>query len=549
MSLIKILITILIINIIFQMNARAFEIYNFTDENEQNFSGFVLGVEESSVTLLTLEGKVKKINNETIKVLSIYNIVQNPIERLELNSQIAEYLRDVYLIDNDTPSFAGFPIQMIDDIVIFFDLNGKIHVHKLTDIVKLRKYDFKKNDGIHLSNYKKIILNIDNENMHGNGKIVSGLTVYPTRVFIGKININKYLIKTRDNLVKIYSYQERTYLYAKPLIFDQDFKLGSNLLFRKAGFKESNKGDLYMQWSTGKAYGFQSKTTVGTTDSEWLPELFDTNILQSDVKTHFFNTLFIGNMNLGSLPAGTRFYTQDKDNQEYSNSLLYSYNPYVEINYNYMLLLGFDYGPFSVSLGMFYPIYALNVNNNVREIVSPKTSPTLRFIYFKGNLKIKAIFSISDYNNSNGDIKKNVFVRYAGDNKQVYGYSEYTDDDSTPLTKYSLNSFYFRAGLIYSLTNDLKVGLDGIILAGKYNETFQAIDLTGSGQTYPQYKNNIKFQHYNAGVYLHNRFSDYVAIKATFNYYNNIYDYNFFNDKDNKILHKFEYGGAFELIF
>ncbi|MFH0974401.1 MAG: hypothetical protein V1874_01300 [Spirochaetota bacterium] len=548
MNLIKILISVLII-IIFQINAAAFEIYNFTDNKERNYSGFILGVDETSLSVLTLEGKVNKIDKESIKVLYIYNIVLNPIEKIDLNSQIAEYLRDVYLLDNDTPSFTGFPIQMIDEMVIFFDLSGKIHVHKLTDIVKLRKYDFKKNDSMQLSNYKKVILNTENENTQGTGKIISGLTIYPTRVFKGKINISKYLIKTRDNLIKIYSYQERTYLYAKPLIFDQDFKLGSNLLFRKAGFKESNNGDLYMQWSTGKAYGFQSKTTVGTTDSEWLPELFDTNILQSDVKTHFFNTLFIGNMNLGSLPAGTRFYTQDKNNLDYSNSLLYSYNPYVEINYNYMLLLGIDYGPYSASLGMFYPIYALNVNNHVREIVSPKTSPTVRFIYYKGDLKIKAIFSISDYNDSNGDIKKNVFVRYAGDNKQVNGYSEYEDDDSTPLKKYSLNSFYFRAGLIYSLTNELKLGLDGIILSGKYSETFQALDLTGSSQIYPQYKNNIKFQHYNAGVYLHNRFSDYVAIKATFNYYYNIYNYNFFDHKDNKILQKCEYGGAFELIF
>ena len=279
--------------------------------------------------------------------------------------------------------------------------------------------------------------------------------------------------------------------------------------------------------------------------SEWLPELFPMNIIQSEVKIHFFNTLFIGNTKLDALPAGTRYYTQDGDNLNYSNNLKYSYNPYLEINYNYMLLLGGDYGPYSVSIGLFYPVYAFNINNHVREIVSPKTSPTLKFVYNKGDLKINSIFSISDYSDNNGDIKKNVFARYAGDDEYGYGYSEYKDDNLTPITKYSMNSFYFRAGLIYNLTKELRLGIDGIILAGKYSETFHA---QGAG-TYLQYKNNIKFQHYNAGVYLHNRFSDYVAIKGIFNYYYNTYNYNFFNDKNDKFLKKYEYGGAFELIF
>ncbi len=555
----KLFTALFFIIFIFHKNANALEIYSFIDDKKQNNSGFVLGVDKTNLTLLSLEGKLNVIKKENVTALYVYNIVQNPIKILNLNSQMAVYLRDVYLTDKDSPSFTGFPVQMIDEMVIFFDLSGKIHVQVLTDIVKLRKYDFKKNVNIQLSNYKKLILNIDDQNGQSRDKSISELSVYPTKIFKGKININKYLIKTRNNFTKIYSYQERTFLYAKPMIFDQDFKLGINFLYRKIPLKEGTT-NMYLQWSTGSAYGFQSKTAIGATDSEWLPELFPMGIIQSEVKTHFFNTLFVGN--LGALPAGTRNYTIDGDNTTYTNSLIYSYDPYVEINYNYMLLLGGDYGPFSASFGMFYPIYAMNINNHIREIAPPKTSPAFRFIYLKRNLKLKAIFSVTDYSGKNGDINKNVFARYAGGLELIditedgfvyqddYGYSEYENDDASPITKYNLDSYYLRLGLVYNLTRNLKLGLDGILVDGKYSETFNPQDIiAGNNTTYQLYKNGVKFRHYNAGLYLHHRFSDYVAIKATLNYYYNTYDYDFFNNVDETELIKCEYGGAFELIF
>ena len=562
MNNVKLVIALVFSICICQRNASALELYSFMDDKEQNSSGFVLGVDETNLTLLSLEGKLKILNKENVTAIYVYNIVQNPIKALRLNSQMAGYLRDVYLTDKDTPTFTGFPVQMIDEMVIFFDLSGKIHVQVLTDIVKLRKYDFNEDKNIRLWNYKKILLNIDSQYTESSDTSISEHLLYPTIIFKGKINIKKYFIKTQNNFAKITSYQERTFLYAKPMVFDQDLKLGINYLNRQSDSQKGSTSDFYLQWSTGSAYGFQSKTTIGTTDSEWLPELFPMGIIQSEIKIHFFNTLFIGNVDLSVMPAGTRTYTEDGDNMSYSNSLIYSYDPYVEINYNYMLLLGGDYGPYSGSLGMFFPIYALNINDHIREIAPPKTSPVFRFVYLKKKLKLKAIFSITDYGGTGDDINDYVFVRYDDDfdvigtsddeiiYQDAYGYTEYEDDDESPITKYKLNSYYARIGLVYNLTPDLKLGLDGMLVDGEYSETFNAQDIiSGNNTTYQRYENDIKFRHYNAGIYLHHRFSDYIAVKGTFNYYYNTYDYDFFDEEDKSEQVIYEYVGAVELIF
>lgn len=545
--------------ILFHRTASALEVYSFIDDKKKNYSGFVLSIDETNLVMLSLDGKLNVLEKESIASLYMYHIVQNPIKTLALDSKMAEYLRNVYLTGDENPSFTGFPIQMIDETVIFFDLDGRIHVQELSDIVKLRQYDFKENRNLQLSDYKEVLLITDNQDKQKN---VRELSVYPTKIINGKLNINKYYIKTGDNFVKLNSYQERTHLYAKPLIFDQDFKMGNIFLFRKTGFKERNLMNPYVQWSTGKAYGFQSKTTIGTTDSEWIPELYPAPVIQSEVKTHFFNTVFAGNMNLAALPAGSRLYTSDGDSLTYTNSLNYSYNPYVEINFNYMLLLGGDYGPYSASLGMFYPVYAININYHVREITAAETSPAFRFIYQKGGLKIKTVISVTSYGADNGSVSKSVFARYAGGMQFVnmsgegavflddYGYSEYADDNSSPITKYKLESCSLRAGLIYDLTDDLKIGIDGIFLAGKYRENFNAQEIiAGNNEVYQAYKNSVTFRHYNAGLFLHHRFSDYVALKGIFNFYYNKYDYSFFNIADDKVQKKYEYGGAFELIF
>jgi hypothetical protein len=131
-----------------------------------------------------------------------------------------------------------------------------------------------------------------------------------------------------------------------------------------------------------------------------------------------------------------------------------------------------------------------------------------------------------------------------------YGYSEYINDESSPVKKYRLDSYYLRFGLIYNLTADMGIGFDAIITAGKYSEDFHAADIIdGNNESYQLYKNGVTFRHYNAGFSVHHRFSDYVALKGIFNYYYNTYDYNFFNSSDDKKLKKYEYGGAFELIF
>ena len=570
---------------IFKSNSEAVEIYNFQDSHKNNSSGFVLGIDENALSLLSLNGKLKVINKKNITALYVYNIVQNPIKTLSLTEELAEYLREVYLADQSEPSFIGFPFKMIDEMVIFFDLTGKIHVHLLSDLVKLRKYNFEGSSKLKLTNFKKIILDTGTDNKQNPFQQKVGSFVYPTKIFKGKININKYFLKAQDDFRKIYSYQERTFLYAKPIIFNQDFKMGNALLFRSLNFEEAEIVSPYVQWSNAVPYGFQSKTTIGKTSSEWLPELYPLGIIQSEVKMHFFNTLFIGNLNLKALPAGNRYYTLDYENyyNEYQNNLNYPYDPQVETNFNYALLLGGDYGPFSTSLGMFYPIYALNINDHFREILPTGASPMFRFVYFKGPLKFKTIFSLTENrDDDSSSVLKNLIPRYTGEYPQaekteeiedcssgecqisynpstieadIFGYTEYLHSyDYTPVKEYKLNSYFIRLGLTYELTSSLQISFDEIITVGKYSETFYADKIEDvltnwEDKPYPSYRNTLNFKQYKSSLAFYHRFSDYVAVKGIYNFHYNIYKYDFFTlkDKKNKKIH--EGGGSFELIF
>ena len=73
-------------------------------------------------------------------------------------------------------------------------------------------------------------------------------------------------------------------------------------------------------------------------------------------------------------------------------------------------------------------------------------------------------------------------------------------------------------------------------------------DGTSAG-SYDEYLNNTKFVQLNTGLQFRQNFSEYVSISALFNYYLRRYDYDFFGVSKKVDQKKYEYGGAFELIF
>ncbi|MDY6934197.1 MAG: hypothetical protein SVZ03_08235 [Spirochaetota bacterium] len=598
--IIRSLFVVLIYLLLLPQMSNALELYTIVEKNKILNSGLIIDVEENKATLLLLDGTLKGVLLNDISAILIYNIIENPLYGLQINPELSKFLRKVYIEDVDEPSLTALPVQLINEMVIFYDISGKIHVHRLSNIYKLRSYKYREDKYISFNN-APINLNIGDILLDGNiDTEFKGEEIYPTKTLSDTIKIYDFFSTLRDGFLKINNYKERTYVYAKPFLFDQSLKLGNVFLFWGNKLIGRDLFNTYFQWSTGTSHGFQTQTTIGGALCEWLPRLSPLWALQSEIKSHFFNSTFVGNINPKALPAGSRYYTSeddfddmnfgmmnDEDNafdkadnifgSDVEEKLIVDDDPYITSHINYLLSIGVDYKCYSLSVGMFNPIYAIRVNNHFREIMASKNSPFFKFIYFKGDIRLKSMFSVSRYHHKDDDVIDNVYARYLEKKiyeyveteygwifpfpmlrKDIYGYAEYNSDSESPLLSYRFKSYFARFGISYDLNPDIQLGLDGVVIAGKYTETFNAIDfssdiseiiLQSESITYDLYSNTINFKQYNTGIYIYQNFSDYVAIKLILNIYISQYKYNMFNISDNDTSIKLQSGGSFELIF
>lgn len=596
-------ISIIVISIIFILTpvktSFAYELHTFIDNDSQFITGLILEIENDTLTILDTDSNLKKLNKPDIQHILTYKILENPIQNLRIDENLALYLKDVYISDYNKPSFTALPIQMIGNIVIFFGITGKIHVYELSKIVKLRPFEYRKNKTISLNNYNSLHFNIGDVPVINKKLKDKAGGIYPTKILSDKIKIYEFLSKYQEGFFKIHNFQERTFFYAKPFLFDQRLKAGNFFVIQENEFLDFKKSfNPYIQWSSGTSYGFQNKTAIGGMYSEWTPELLPFRSIQSEIKSHFFNTIFIGNFNYISLPVGSEYYTQQKTlNNLFTNSegpydivknnLKVDYDPYITTQLNYLLLLGCDYGPFSLSTGIYYPIYAVRIEDHFREILASNTSPYLKTLFIRGNVRIKLILSYTKYHEKRGNLfdkVKAIYLKKPGEKTvydeymdyyhteqedDIYGYSEYYSEygenrEDSPVKSYKFDSYFTRIGISYNFFQDTSVSIDEVIIYGKYNEVFQAEDQPGNNfydydpysgageeelKVYEKYNNRITFTQFNTGLKFQQNFSDYASINTFFNYYIRIYDYDFFKSKHKVTSKNFNYGFSLEFIF
>lgn len=483
-------------------------------------TGLIVSVDKENLRFVNLTGKLERIPVQSINSIFIYNTLENPIASLSIDSELCALLRDVYIKEDKTPLFTGLAVSFIDELIIFFDISGKTHVLNLYDISKIRPFEIKENSIRKIESYKQVEFNISTfltacpdiiKNTKGG--------IYPTKILTDKIRISEFLLKYENGFNRLESYQERTYYYAKPFLYEQRTRFGNYVMVKDGSFG-ANTFNPYFQWSNGEAYRFQSLTVLGTSIPDMLPNLDPIWTFSSDIKSHFFNTMFIGNLDLGALPAGSQYYYAEESDLDSSQKIS------VATSLNYMLLLGADYGQFSFSVGTFFPIFGIRIKDERREVLASGSSPTVKFMYTKDNLRLRVIASYNDYKQNGGDSEDYVNVLLKDGEEYPY-----------ELTKFRFRYGYTRFGFDYDLTKMLKFGFSGVIIYGKYRETILNSN------------NHMDFSQYNSSVYIHQTVGHYVAVKGIFNYYIMRYDYKMFDNNDKGYTGYYHYGGAFELLF
>ena len=460
--------------------ARALELHSFVDDRCQVNTGVLVRVDETRVHFITLEGAYETLPVEAVAWVVIHKVLENPLSRIALSDPLRALARHIRTGNDDASGFVGWPVGFYDQLVIFFDTEGRSHVLEPQDIRGVQPMRSALAE-LRPTTFAKVALDFPPELLLcGLPRAQSGLR--PSRVLGDRIKVDDYLAKLRDRYNALDSFEERTHVYPRPLVFDPTTRLG-------LAYFSGNRGSLvkymplYFQWSSGRPYRFQSHSAVGVVASPWLPLIDPTLGFQSDVKSHFFTASFVGH--LVSLPAGSSAFQAEEALFPQGTT------PAVDELYNYLVMMGGDWGRFSVSGGALYrSVRVAFARDERREISADALTPVVRFMWIGASMRLRAMY-----------------FRTRQDRPLGEGWRRLDSSQANPAYDLSLDTF--RAGVDLDLPMDLSLSADQILTFGSYRETGVA---------------TLDMVHALSSVVLTAQFSRYVATKGYFNLSHRRYD-------------------------
>ncbi|MGE0763185.1 MAG: hypothetical protein AB7N80_07905 [Bdellovibrionales bacterium] len=526
--------------------------------------GLPINVDSEVLTLLDLDGRAVSISRVDVDSVAIYNVLENPFGSLSINEKSLSYLRELYLDDGEKPDSLVFAVRFIEDLVIFMSLDGQSHVHSQKDIDRLRPASTQNlgvrrlNRGKHLrfsfpegsercpglvgavefvSEEDKAQREISSQKKSAKTKAKSSAqksvslksvppgedipytggveAVRPTRVLSDKISISELYDSFARGYDALDSFQERTYLYAKPFLYPKESRLGLIL----ANSKKEEAGlqfPIYFQWSSGEPYRFQSFNVFGGKPNEFLPNAEPVFAIRSDVKSHVFHGLFVGN--IMGMPAGESIFLEGATADILKKSVT------VQPSYNYLAMMGGDYGPYSLSVGFFYPTFGIRVGNQQREVLGSSLTYAVRAMYTTRRFRLRAITSLTEYDRNQAS-KEDVLVMVNG------------QEDTSP-SSFEFRSFFLRPGVDYNFTDELKVGADFILVDGSYKEVRGGL---GS---------DIGFRRMTTQFSVQQSFGDYITLIGYVDLLRHAYDANFAGEAGgDKELTETKFFGTLEFVF
>lgn len=480
----------------------------------------VIYVSEETVETLGLNGQFTSFPIEDIDSVYVFNIIENPFAQFDIDPRALKRLKAIYLDDSTQPQTIAFPVRFIEDLVLFYSIDGKSPVHRLEDIFKLRPAPASAL-GIHrTANSRNPGFEFTDQAAHCASPPPSPQAIKPTRVLADKISIAEFFGSFEQGYEAIDSFQERTYLYAKPFLYEPKTRLG--LSFKGSGEEPAINLPLYFQWATGTPYRFQSFNVVGSKAHEFTPNTEPFFGVRTDVKSHAFHALFIGNA--AGLSAGTGVFLG-------SNSVLDMKGQVtVQPTFNYMALMGADYGPYSVSGGFYFPTFGIKVRDEYREILGSSASYALRTMYTRRDFRLRALGSLTSYSQGR-PTKKDLLARTGN------------SGSAESVNSYRFNALFLRAGVDYDLSKQLRLSLDGVYVGGDYKESRTYLNPNGT------FGSDIRFKKITTQFQVRQSFGDYIAISGYLNLNQNFYESNFINTDLDKEQKETQFFGSLEFIF
>ena len=529
----RFLIPLLLILVLLPASGSGMEIFRFLDDQCQGDTGLIIAVNHEWIKLINLEGRLTQIPQNNLTHILVYYSLENPLEEIQMQREVINLAREVYTSDSENPSFIGWAVRFMEDQVVFFTTEGSLSLVSIDNINRLERSN--QLPGVQqLGNYKKrgFILGQGFPDCEPEEPQPDDLR--PIRVLGDQIKIHKFLNSYHEGFEDLRRFQELTQFYAKPFLFPKETRLGLPLTVMDQTGEFPSFFPFYFQWSSGRPYSHQAVTSLGNKASPWLPLLEPLMSIQADFKSHFFNASYVGNP-LG-MAAGADFLVEGRVIFSDFYAKMVNQPVFLLPHFNYMALSGIDYGPYSISGGVFYPIYALHGGGIFREVLSTKASPIFRFIYHQGERRFKLLYSQFDSGGDNPGLDQmRLFPSFSLSNPGLsFGAEQEIRQD---LTSYQLKVDFLRFGLEGQWNKNINWGLEGLILVGNYQETYQ------------EREQGLKTRQTHASIYGTQNFGNYVELRGQLNLYHRSYEYDFDNQTDSHLEQQQSIVGSIEFFF
>lgn len=490
---------------IFLEKAKALELYSIVYSECQHHTGLILDVEEDELLLLDTKGESRKLPRQAIETILVYNTVENPLSGIDLRHQHVVLPRKVTIQGEPDFEFAGWPIRFLEDLIVFYDIQGKSHLVNVEQVKRFESAsDLNRENPITLKHSSFVFGFGSNMPRCRYLDESESSKVQPTRMLSDRISISKFLAVYQKGFDQLDRFESRTGYYARPYLYDTQTKLA--LLIQNDRYRaEIPQGlPLNFQWSTGRNFGPQGKLTLGLSEVSTLPNIEPVFAVQFSGKYHFLSLQYAGN--ISAFSYGEDFLI---NNRSFYTSFFSKYNPDQSLvfpHFNQNTMTGFDLGPYSFAGGLFYPVMAVQGNEIFREILSEKFSPIGVFKYTTDETRTEAILSVINLDSTNPS-EDNIKLILAEEMSNQVNLSQASSSLIDQIESFDLDSSFLRINYEQAFKDDLILGLSEVLLQGRYQERMQ-------GEDY-----RLNFQHLVTSVNMNQVFGDYVALKARLNYF------------------------------
>ena len=428
-------------------------------------TGSVVQVEETVISVLQLSGEIKVIAISKIEAVGRYDVLENPFQEMRIPTSHAPY--KVFSSTSDKPFYA-YAISFFDELVLFLDFFGQVHVVENDEIVALERASDQAGKAYTPAKSKSVVL-APIGNKKNCAKTVSS-ALAPTRVLQDKLQIDSFVNKRKSGYRQLDALVERTSFYAEPVLFDQKNRMG--IVAQRKSYSEllklppSGFGNLpiYFETGNGAPYRFQGRFSIGTKSWRSVPSVHPFAAVQSEFKSHLIHGLLVAN--LDGIGAGKPLFNQSwssarGDGKQKKEIWFIS-------SINHMTLLGADYKSYMVSFGSFFPVIAVGNDREFREVLGRNAGLVGRLGYRARPFSVELLYFSA---RSNDEVGGDQNEKERSGNHTLDGSSvlKWNSDNFMP-QKIRSNFQASRLNLQYRIGDQYRLNLDLLYATAKISE-------------------------------------------------------------------------------